>query len=820
MLAPSTDVRCPICGTSNPEGAKTCLSCGTRLTTTSTPHSDKNSPADNPEDIVPFTPPELAQGSEDASGQTAARSSRSSEWLRGEDRGQKSSQETNGARSDVPEWLREIRAEAENETPAPSKPQISEIKLTRDDYDYSDIGGQVTDEMKTALEAQASQTQSVEDQVALARRLLGLDVETPPAAVSPTKAPLAEPTPETISRGETSEVISQASGAPSAVSETAAETESQVPTISEPNAQIEAASAKPQISEIKLTREDYDYSDIGGQVTDEMKAALEAQASQTQSVEDQVALARRLLGLEMEAPITQAPVSESLAAQPTAGIPPAETSRGEILEPPSPQEPDKAVLESGQVPDWLQELAPREATQTPAVPQALGAEEGAMPEWLRELASAQNAPADPETKQATPGAQLPVVPDLEEHERDALPEWLREPLLPAERVAPAPSEAITTEESFEAASEETPNEPEIETPERQPPTPFELPDWLTSAESVTPGTHEPFEIVETTGPLAGIRGILPLAAALTEPQTLTTAIPTRSDGGRVFQTLLAEPLTPVSPAQPVEGSRARFGTNHVLYLVILLAALIPLFLSLNEAGIGLDATNSSAPFYDQLSSVPANSIVLLAFDYTPGEAVELDPAARAIVNEIVTRKANVIAISSNPFGATMAQTLLSRANESDSNFQFVNLGYLFGNEAGLKRFALGWIPANQMDAAGVRWDASPLSRRVRGMDDLALVILLEGSDSSLRAWMEQVRPNVKTPIVSATTAMIDPQARNYVNARQLQASLRGLAGAAELELLSNQTGRAVKTVDALSFVSLVLAGIVIVANVMWLIKRK
>ena len=29
------------------------------------------------------------------------------------------------------------------------KPVLSEIKLTGDDYDYSDIGGNVTDEMST-----------------------------------------------------------------------------------------------------------------------------------------------------------------------------------------------------------------------------------------------------------------------------------------------------------------------------------------------------------------------------------------------------------------------------------------------------------------------------------------------------------------------------------------------------------------------------------------------------------------------------------------------------------------------------------------------
>jgi hypothetical protein len=105
------------------------------------------------------------------------------------------------------------------------------------------------------------------------------------------------------------------------------------------------------------------------------------------------------------------------------------------------------------------------------------------------------------------------------------------------------------------------------------------------------------------------------------------------------------------------------------------------------------------------------------------------------------------------------------------------------------------------------------------MDDLALSVVVAGDEPTLRAWMEQVEPRVTSPFAAATTATLEPQARNYVNASQLQASLRGLTGAAELELLSNETGQAVKTVDALSVVSLVIAGIIIAANVIYLVKR-
>ena len=90
LLAPSTDVRCPICGTMNPAGAATCSNCDTRLTTTSATPSDRTTPADTPENITPFTPPDTAPEDDDSdSARTISSSSArpsfsrsSSEWLR------------------------------------------------------------------------------------------------------------------------------------------------------------------------------------------------------------------------------------------------------------------------------------------------------------------------------------------------------------------------------------------------------------------------------------------------------------------------------------------------------------------------------------------------------------------------------------------------------------------------------------------------------------------------------------------------------------------------------------------------------------------
>ncbi|TAH50366.1 MAG: zinc-ribbon domain-containing protein [Chloroflexota bacterium] len=954
LLSPSTDVRCPICGMMNPQGAATCENCGTRLSTSAAGAlnaTDNSTPADAPEQIAPFNPPPLAPENTESEPHDAPTSARptfgraSSEWLR---RIQKtpppettpsteprepiaesapdstaapavtstdeSLTQTSAAPTpseDNTDWLRALDAEQgttkESSLPAqsiesvPAASTLSEIKLTRDDYDYSDIGGEVTDEMKTQLEASASNLTTTEDEVELARRLLGLSAaaeivnasqNVSPETASPTtdaSAPTITPT-DAITPTATQATQFETVSLPASESVAHVETPDSLPIVEQPT-------TTPTLSEIKLTRDDYDYSDIGGEVTDEMKTQLEASASNLTTTEDEVELARRLLGLdiaaqaastlpqappaEIPAPLasdarietpteTATPIAvekiadtsvqvappaaretiadaqsenqeesadwlaavaaastavvagaaldshkaqhdaESAAETPTEAVaaqeivsqpskaeivqPIAETSLSETVSEQAPALPKEAEAEgstggarpdTGELPEWVHEIPPPEA-----------GEESTTPEWVKGIAVGAAIGS---------AAYLSELPELDESEREDLPDWLREPVAEATPDATVPAEP--TEEPSPT-----------ETPELVPA--LELPSWFANATVGAQATRDPFETIETTGPLAGVSGILPLAVAIAEPHTLTTPTPARSDGGRIFQTILAEPLATAASTRTPTASTSFFKPQHLLYLILFLAALIPLFLPLDQAGLGLDASKSpTALFYDQLQAVPADSTVLLAFDYTPGQAVELDPAARAIVNELVSRQANVIAISSNPNGATIAQTILGRAHEAAPQFTFVNVGYIPGNEAGLRDLAKGWLPANRPTADGTAWSASPLATQVRGMDDLALSVVLVGDENTLRMWMEQVEPNITTPIIAATSAFVEPQARNYVNAKQLQGSLRGLTGAAELELLTNTAGQAVKTVDSLSLVSLTLAGIIIAANVLWLMRR-
>lgn len=918
-LAPSTDVRCPICGTMNPQDATTCSNCGSRLLTNAagSPALDNTTPADAPETIAPFNPPDVAPEPEAPPPAPAAPT-------------HSANRPTFGRANS--EWLRRIRKtppsvptaetlDATDDQPTPMDPAQTSAPVTAPTVEQPaapEPGIAMVEEIAPTAETKAPTAEHAATPAPVMETESAASVaQTPLASLSADPAPTLDAASPSDISAETSQVVTMQESAPAVV----------------PSAQ--SASLEPPVQpasqpEMKLTGDSYDYSDVGGHVTEEMRATLSAHADKIESVEDEVALARRLLGLDVEttaetpvsetrraetisaepttpsialAPMVQTPIAEitapaeavaqvdataampteekqekdsewlaalaatsstavaaqvadqakteaatdEIAVAPTAEViappvaaesmpttpegtpptaepaptaeevptPPADAPTAEAVTPPAAAEPPTEAVATppvapvGTIPDWVRELAPREVAspeKETADEVAEPKSEGAMPAWVQGLA--------PNPEPAGASALLERLPELDEQEREELPDWLREPVVP-------PTEPEIAVPSEEVTENEEPELPLVE-PAPMPVGTFELPSWFTSgAPPPSPLPADPFETIETTGPLAGVSGILPLAVAIAEPHTLIPVTPTKSDGGRVFQTILAEPLAPAAHAPAEVTSKPLFTRNHLLYLLIFLAALVPMFLPLNQAGLGLNTSSGpSADFYSQLQAVPAGGTVLVAFDYTPGQGVELDPAAGVLVNDLAAQHVNVVALSTNPYGAALAQNILGQAQAAQPTFTFVNLGFLYGNEAGLKNLALGWLPANRADVNGMPWGASPLAQNIHSFDDLALSVIIAGDSADLRAWMEQVQPNVKSPIVAATTAVLEPQARNYVNARQLHASLRGLTGAAELELSSNRTGPIVKTVDALSFVSLLLAGIIVIANVAWLVRRK
>jgi Double zinc ribbon len=504
----------------------------------------------------------------------------------------------------------------------------------------------------------------------------------------------------------------------------------------------------------------------------------------------------------------------------------AEAGRGADVRPVA----SAALPPSEELPDWLREAAP--STEILPIAAASEPESEDLPDWLSEFAPELAAKAPPQAEAIAPtaeaesaalGAAAPNVPS----EESATPDWVRE-LEPPREAAEDASLALEKAELEElpdwlrepnAQPDESGQEytPRVRAEETQTPAfTQEIPAW---AEQMRPLQETP----EAAGPIAGMMGVLPNALAVVEPHKAAESAAPRVNGGRIFESVLAAPAT--APASvPATTRRARGAVPRWIYAVMLLAALVALFLPTDWAGLGLAVNNSTptAGFYDRLQALAPGSTVLLAFDYETGQAVELDPAARVIVGDLARRQVNVVALSTLPVGAQLAQNILNETARQNTQWQpgrnFVNVGYIPGAEAGLRRLAENWPAADQLDFENQPLGLSPLAAHVKGLRDFALVIEFAGSDKNLQWWMEQVQPRHETTFVAAVSAAADASARNYRDAKQLAAFLRGMQGAAEYELFLNQPGLTVRLMDAQSILHVVLFALIVVGNLAFVLE--
>jgi hypothetical protein len=491
---------------------------------------------------------------------------------------------------------------------------------------------------------------------------------------------------------------------------------------------------------------------------------------------------------------------------------------------PAPAAVDSSVREGApltateaEVPDSLKELRAKPTAEAEPA-QAIEAEPA---QALETQATQGGKPLGESLEVAAPPVEEPQLPawltaasEEKVPEVEEMPAWMQL-AMPADEFAEKPSKgpAETAPPPIELAPSE------------------EVPAWVAAlkpTEAIPPPSPAEFagEPAETSGPLTGLRGVLPLAVAVAEPHPASKPlVPVeRKDGAHLFDAILAEPV--VEAEAPVAKKVRRVWTvRPLIYLLLALAVIVPFTLPANLAGSTVKISRTpAAEFYDVIQSLPGNSTVLLVFDYDPSLAAEMDLQANAVVRDLVRHRVKIIALSTLETGPQLAQRILdsavSNANPYRYGSDYLNLGYLPGHEAGLAQLAAKGLPANAKDfVQGQPVGQYPIVANVKTLREVALVIELAGSEEPLKIWMEQVQARANVRIAAGVSAAVEPKARAYRDAKQLVAMLSGLVGAAQYEVLSNQTGMAVASVNAQSAAQLVLVFIVVLGNIVYWISR-
>ncbi|MCZ7569153.1 MAG: hypothetical protein M5U01_11290 [Ardenticatenaceae bacterium] len=461
------------------------------------------------------------------------------------------------------------------------------------------------------------------------------------------------------------------------------------------------------------------------------------------------------------------------------------------------------------------EAQPTEAPPTPSPSE--------IPAWLVNFGE-EHSPADDVPLPAAPltssqGESLPPTPSPQD---SPLPEWLRGEeydLNPAEELDWAADIDFSNLPDWSGDDEPPADKP-------APTVALPLPSWLTTGGDGFTAGPKPDE-PEGTGLLSGVRGPIPVepVSALPHPSprlpdVTPSPITASADAAALFAQIAAGPF----PLAPVAPETKRRPSLPLLDLALLLAVIVPLALRLE---LFAPPASSAVPAYlSMIENLPPESLVLVAFDYESGLADDLEPGVSATLRHLNSRNARIVALSTVPQGAALAQRLWRQLSPAGAGYgeHFVNLGYVPGGEVGLRALFDQGLAERRDFIEGVPLRDLAIGQGASDLASVNLIIIASGESRDVQRWVEQIgsqRPDL--PFLVATTALAAPVLVPYQASGQLHSMLGGISAVAAYEQALGASPVAFRRLDALTVAVAFFTLAVVLGNlaalVGWLRKR-
>ena len=455
----------------------------------------------------------------------------------------------------------------------------------------------------------------------------------------------------------------------------------------------------------------------------------------------------------------------------------------------------------GDIPDWLKAAAPQSSLFTDQAEEKTPAASSDLSDWLKntEESQPQSAPAfsRDETVDSAPPAfvESPSSENIDSLFTD-MPDWLSSAQESSSIPNPAPfmnSDAIA---------------------------PGELPSWIEAMRPINTGNTSGSaggQTLESRGALAGLQGVLPAVpgyATTSKPKAYSIKLQA-SDEQQAHAALLekilgaeAEPV-PISSVPYLRTSRTLRWVISIIFILILTSVVF-----LGTQGYQFFAMPVGAPrelnsAVQIAQSIPAGAPVLVAFDYEPARAAEMEAAAFPLFSMLQDPKLTFI--STNEIGGILAERFISGLGNTGGSQ--LNLGYLPGGQMGIRAFAQNPPASTPLDVFLRPAWTSPQLQGINSLSQFAALIVVTDSAPSARSWIEQTSfTRGAVPVMVISSAQAAPMIQPYYESGQIAGLVAGLYGGAVVENNSGIPGGSARrywdaySIGMLSAMILILAG--------------
>ncbi|MCW3098600.1 MAG: hypothetical protein JWL77_4218 [Chthonomonadaceae bacterium] len=267
--------------------------------------------------------------------------------------------------------------------------------------------------------------------------------------------------------------------------------------------------------------------------------------------------------------------------------------------------------------------------------------------------------------------------------------------------------------------------------------------------------------------------------------------------------------------------------RRVLYVLLLLAVTVPFFVKFR---LPVAVSPPTQALYDAIDNLPENSFVLFGPDYSGGTRGENGAQTEALLRHLMImwhkKKVRFGILAFDPQGKTLAQNIALGLQEEynkqgydiKEGVNWVNFGYRVDQQNFVRAMVKDVPGTLAKDIHDAPLGTLPVMKGIQTAKDISMILDVNPT-INYTIYIQFMQGPYKIPMGLAPTAVMAPEAFNYLDSGQIVGMLQGLQGAVEYEQLLNTFGRATRASNSLSVAHLLLIGFIILGNIAMLLER-
>lgn len=261
---------------------------------------------------------------------------------------------------------------------------------------------------------------------------------------------------------------------------------------------------------------------------------------------------------------------------------------------------------------------------------------------------------------------------------------------------------------------------------------------------------------------------------------------------------------------------------RLIYLLLGLVITVPI---LTHSILPVPVSNTTLAVYDFIEKLPADSLVILSFDYSTSVVPELHPQAIVVTQHIFMRPLKVLFVAQWTDGPALADAVLDAIDkQAGGNKQYgvdyATLGYI-PNTATLLGMPTNIAQFLPLDTRGTPTNTLPIIKEFPAAKQAAIVITFAAGEPGLSAYLQYWQAGFNIPVAVGATASSAPGYMPFYDSHQVVGILISMRAAAEYEILIHRIGLsgATSAMVAQSMSHLLIVAMVIFGNVAYFVGR-